>query len=263
MEELMVVQKKKRKKNRFQVNQQTQEHITKTSYPQLLIDHPDVAFVDGTGEWIKARPGTQTDYVKAIRDNDVTIGIGPAGTGKTFLPVAMALHALLNTEEVAKIIITRPVVEAGERLGFLPGALEDKINPYLRPIYDAFNSMLPPGELECLLNDGRLEIAPIAYMRGRTLEDAFIILDEAQNTTMDQTEMLLTRMGSGSKIVITGDVTQIDLPKKKQSSLIKLEEVIGHLDLIRFFRFTDKDVMRHPRVKAIVKAYEEWKAKQD
>ena len=259
-EELMAFQRKKRKKQKQQPQQQ-QNHTP--DFQKLVVEHPQVAYVTATNDWVESRNETQKRYLQTVRDNHITIGIGPAGTGKTFLPVAMGLHALLNTEEVSKIIITRPVVEAGERLGFLPGDLEEKINPYLRPIYDAMNQMIGPAELQRLLGDNRIELAPLAYMRGRTLEDAFIILDEAQNTTMDQIEMLLTRLGNGSKIVVTGDVTQIDLPKKKNSGLVRLEEAIGHLNGIKFFKFTDADVIRHPLVKELVKAYEQWKTKQE
>ena len=256
---MRAVQRKRRKKN-----QQLQNHDHTPSYTQLAIDHPDVAYVvNGDADWIRARNETQTEYIKTIRKNHITVSIGPAGTGKTFLPVAMALHALLNTEEVAKIIITRPVVEAGERLGFLPGDLEEKINPYLRPIYDSMNKMIGQDQVTRLVGEGKIELAPLAYMRGRTLEDSFIILDEAQNTTMGQIEMLLTRMGNKSKIVVTGDVTQIDLPKKKHSGLVRLEEAIGHLNGVTFFKFTEKDVVRHPLVRELVKAYAEWKAKQE
>ena len=253
-------QRKKRKKKQ---QQQDHDHDHTPNFSKLEIDNPEVAYVTVAGDWIKGRNDTQKRYIKTIRDHYITVGIGPAGTGKTFLPVAMALHALLNAESVSKIIITRPVVEAGERLGFLPGDLEEKINPYLRPIYDAMNQMIGPAELQRLLGEDKIELAPLAYMRGRTLEDSFIILDEAQNTTMEQIEMLLTRMGNGSKIVVTGDVTQIDLPKKRNSGLIKLNEAIGHVNGIKFFKFTEADVVRHPLVKELVKAYEQWKAKQE
>ena len=192
----------------------------------------------------------------------MTVGIGPAGTGKTYIPVAMALQALKDGS-VSKIIITRPIVEAGEKLGFLPGALEEKINPYLRPIYDAIESMEGYGAVERLVDSRAVEIAPIAYMRGRTFENAFIIVDEAQNTTVDQLEMLVTRMGMGSKLVITGDITQVDLPKRKNSGLLTFKEIVGGISKIKFHSFTEEDVMRHPIVKEIVKAYEIWKNRDE
>lgn len=226
---------------------------------QILSERRDVAYISDTGEWIKARSEKQQEYIDTIRSNDLTICIGPAGTGKTFLPVAVALQ-FLKEERVSKIIITRPIVEAGEKLGFLPGDLEEKISPYLRPIYDALGYMVGPQAAEELIRNKVVEVAPLAYMRGRTLEDAFIIMDEAQNTSIEQMEMLLTRMGTGSKVVVTGDITQIDLPKRKQSGLVKLESIISHIKGIKFFHFSDEDVVRHPLVKEIVRAYESWKA---
>lgn len=225
---------------------------------QVLRDHQNVVYISDSGEWIKTRSENQQKYVNLIRQSDLTIGIGPAGTGKTFLPVAVALQAL-KSGDVSKIVITRPAVEAGEHLGFLPGSLEEKINPYLIPIFDAIEVMMGPNMAEEMMKRKQLEIAPIAFMRGRTLENCFIILDEAQNTTVDQMEMVLTRLGQGSKMVITGDITQVDLVKKNQSGLSVLTEILGRVQSIKFFTFTEADVVRHPLVKEIVKAYEDWK----
>lgn len=228
----------------------------------VLKENPNVAYVSDTGEWIKARSENQRKYLDVIRSSDLTICIGPAGTGKTFLPVAIALQALKNGD-ISKIVITRPVVEAGEHLGFLPGSLEEKVNPYLVPIFDAIDIMMGPNMAEELMKKKMLEVAPIAFMRGRTLEDCFIIIDEAQNTTIDQMEMLLTRLGQNSKMVITGDITQVDLVKKSQSGLSVLKEILAPVEKVKFFYFNEEDVVRHPLVKEIVKAYEAWKiAKQ-
>lgn len=226
----------------------------------IISANPDVAHITIADEWIKARNASQRDWIKIMRDNDVAVGIGPAGTGKTFIAVACALQAL-KMGEVSRIVITRPIVESGEKLGYLPGSLEEKINPYLRPIQDACDVMLGPDQAELYLKTKVIEMAPLAYMRGRTLENSYIILDEAQNATFDQMEMLLTRMGSGSKTIITGDVTQIDL-KKKDSGLVTLEQIIRNIDRVGFVYFTEEDVVRHPVVKEIVKAYEAWKGKK-
>jgi len=198
----------------------------------------------------------QKKYVEAIRTHDITFGVGPAGTGKTYLAVAMALSALRDGK-VARIILTRPAVEAGEALGFLPGDLYEKITPYLRPLHDALHDMLPAEEIERHMERGVIEIAPLAYMRGRTLNNAFIILDEAQNSTMEQMFMFLTRLGTSSKAVITGDETQIDLPPHKSSGLLEAHRALKHVEGIAIMEFSKRDVVRHPLVQRIITAYEE------
>ncbi len=206
----------------------------------------------------RARPKTagQNRYVTAISRNPITFGIGPAGTGKTFLAVAMGVQALMD-RRVKRIILTRPAVEAGERLGFLPGDLQAKIDPYLRPLYDALYDMLPGERIDHLLEQGTIEVAPLAFMRGRTLNDAFIILDEAQNTTGEQMKMFLTRMGFNSTVVVTGDMTQTDLPGSVASGLSVAERILRDIDGISFVRFTEGDVVRHPLVARIIKAYDQ------
>ena len=197
----------------------------------------------------------QKRYLDAIRTHDLVIAIGPAGTGKSYLAVAMAVSALMK-REVARIVLTRPAVEAGERLGFLPGDLVEKVHPYLRPLYDALYDMLEPDKVATLSEKGAIEIAPLAYMRGRTLNDAFIILDEAQNTTSEQMKMFLTRLGFNAKMVVTGDITQVDLPQNRPSGLIEVQTVLRGIDGIRFVYFDDRDVVRHDLVSAIVRAYD-------
>ncbi len=200
---------------------------------------------------------TQKRYLDAIEQHDIVFGIGPAGTGKTYLAMAQAVSFLLS-KRVSRIILARPAVEAGEKLGFLPGDLQEKVNPYLRPLYDALYDMIEMERVERLLERGTIEVAPIAFMRGRTLNDAFVILDEAQNTTSEQMKMFLTRLGFGSKAVITGDVTQIDLPTGRTSGLVEAMKVIGSVEGIAFVHFDDKDVVRHSLVQQIVKAYEAY-----
>ncbi len=204
---------------------------------------------------IKPRGGNQQDYVKSIAKNGIVFGIGPAGTGKTYLAVACAVQAL-QSEKVARIILARPAVEAGERLGFLPGDLSEKINPYLRPLYDALYEMLGVERVEKLIEKNIIEIAPLAFMRGRTLSDAFIILDEAQNTTPEQIKMFLTRIGYGSTVIVTGDITQIDLPKHTESGLKLVTKILKDIPNISFTQFSGADVVRHPIVQKIVAAYE-------
>jgi phosphate starvation-inducible PhoH-like protein len=199
----------------------------------------------------------QRSYIDAMERHDMVFGIGPSGTGKTYLAVAMAVDALL-TKEVSRIILARPAVEAGERLGFLPGTLQEKVNPYLRPLYDALYDVLDPDRVDRYIEKNIIEIAPIAFMRGRTLNDAFVILDEAQNTTSEQMKMFLTRLGFNSKAVVTGDVTQIDLPNGRRSGLIEAVEVVGKVTGISIIYFTERDVVRHSLVQRIIRAYEEF-----
>jgi phosphate starvation-inducible PhoH-like protein len=199
----------------------------------------------------------QRRYVDAIEKHDMVFGIGPSGTGKTYLAVAMAVDALLS-KEVSRIILARPAVEAGERLGYLPGTVQEKVNPYLRPLYDALYDVLDPDRVERYLEKSIIEIAPLAFMRGRTLNDAFVILDEAQNTTSEQMKMFLTRLGFNSKAVITGDITQIDLPSERRSGLIEAAEVVGKVPGISFVYFTERDVVRHNLVQRVIRAYEEF-----
>ena len=213
------------------------------------------------GKPIKAKTVGQQRYVDAIKGNTVVFGVGPAGTGKTFLAVAMAVSAL-KAKEISRIVLTRPAVEAGEKLGFLPGDLQSKIDPYLRPLYDALGEMLGGESFSRFLEKGIIEIAPLAYMRGRTLDDAFIILDEAQNTTPEQMKMFLTRLGNNSKAIVTGDVTQIDLPFIKKSGLVEAVEILEDIDGISIFKFSHKDVVRHPLVQKIILAYEKKGHKQ-
>jgi len=206
------------------------------------------------GKKIAPKTVTQKRYVDAIRSHTVTFSIGPAGTGKTYLAMALAVAAL-SEREVGRIILTRPAVEAGERLGFLPGDMLAKVDPYLRPLYDALYDMLEPDRLTGYMERGTIEVAPLAFMRGRTLNDSFIILDEAQNTSPEQMQMFLTRLGFGSKVVVTGDVTQIDLPREQASGLIQVQDILGSIDGIAFVRFGHEDVVRHKLVQRIVEAY--------
>jgi phosphate starvation-inducible protein PhoH and related proteins len=208
------------------------------------------------GKKIAPRTVMQKRYVDAIRHCTVTFGIGPAGTGKTYLAMAHAVAALTE-RQVARIILTRPAVEAGERLGFLPGDMLAKVDPYLRPLFDALYDMLDADKLAAYMDRGTIEVAPLAFMRGRTLNDSFIILDEAQNTSPEQMQMFLTRLGFGSKVVVTGDVTQIDLPREQASGLIHVREILGNIDGIAFISFTHKDVVRHKLVQRIVEAYKQ------
>jgi phosphate starvation-inducible PhoH-like protein len=215
----------------------------------------DAIPVPSRRRFVTPKTANQRRYLEAVRSHDLVISIGPAGTGKSYLAVAMAVSALLK-REVARIILTRPAVEAGERLGFLPGDLVEKVHPYLRPLYDALYDMLEPEKVGSLSEKGAIEIAPLAYMRGRTLNDAFIILDEAQNTTSEQMKMFLTRLGFNSKMVVTGDITQVDLPASRTSGLIEIQTVLQGIDGIRFIYFDDRDVVRHDLVSSIVRAYD-------
>lgn len=213
--------------------------------------------VTASGKILRARTIGQKQYVDAIKNNTIVLGIGPAGTGKTYLAVAMAVKAF-REHKIKKIILTRPAVEAGEKLGFLPGDLQDKVDPYLRPLYDALYDMFGAESFARYMEKGIIEVAPLAYMRGRTLDEAFIILDEAQNTTSEQIKMFLTRLGNESRMVITGDITQIDLPDAKKSGLVEAIKVLKGIDDISIHRFSEKDVVRHRLVQDIIKAYEKF-----
>ena len=215
----------------------------------------DVVCITAKGKPIKAKTVGQQNYMKAIMKNTITIGVGPAGTGKTYMAVAAAVAAF-RERTVNRIILTRPAVEAGERLGFLPGDLQNKVDPYLRPLYDALYDMLGAETFQKYQERGSIEVAPLAYMRGRTLDDSFIILDEAQNTTNEQMKMFLTRLGFNSKIVVTGDITQVDLPDGKRSGLVEVMRILKGIDDIACVTFTEKDVVRHRLVQDIIKAYE-------
>ncbi len=211
--------------------------------------------ITSKGKPVKPKTLGQKKYVEAIRDGTITFGVGPAGTGKTYLAVAMAVTAF-RAKEVSRIILTRPAVEAGEKLGFLPGDLQQKVDPYLRPLYDALFDMLGAENFQKQQERGSIEVAPLAYMRGRTLDDSFIIRDEAQNTTAEQMKMFLTRLGFNSKMVVTGDITQIDLPDGKKSGLVEAVRILKHVEGITTVRFNEKDVVRHKLVQDIIKAYE-------
>ncbi len=215
----------------------------------------------GIKRTVQPRSINQRKYVEAIEQNDMVFGVGPAGTGKTYLAVAMAVSAM-NAKKVNRIVLVRPAVEAGEKLGFLPGSLQEKVDPYLRPLYDALYDLLDPEKVDKMLERNVIEVAPLAFMRGRTLNDAFIIMDEAQNTTIEQMKMFLTRMGNSSKVVVTGDITQIDLPNPRKSGLIDAINILEGVEGIRFCHFEDCDVVRHALVQRIVRAYESSKPQQ-
>ncbi len=217
----------------------------------------DCICISAKGKPIKPKTLGQKKYVDKIKNNTIVIGVGPAGTGKTYLAVAMAVSAF-RAKQVNRIILTRPAVEAGEKLGFLPGDLQQKVDPYLRPLYDALWDMLGAENFQKYQERGNIEVAPLAYMRGRTLDDSFIILDEAQNTTPEQMKMFLTRLGFGSKIVVTGDITQIDLPDGKKSGLVEVIKILKNVDDIETVKFSEKDVVRHKLVQDIIKAYDKY-----
>ena len=229
------------------------------------VDHPaevlSLNIVSNRGRTIRPKTANQKRYVEAIEDHTITFGIGPAGTGKTYLAMAKAVAAL-QAKKVNRIVLTRPAVEAGENLGFLPGTLSEKIDPYLRPLFDALHDMIDIDSIPRLMQSGIIEVAPLAYMRGRTLNDAFVILDEAQNTTPEQMKMFLTRLGFGSKMVITGDVTQIDLPNAQKSGLKVVRDILKDIDDIAFLELTAEDVVRHRLIGDIVKAYESFDVNQ-
>ena len=215
----------------------------------------------GVKRVVQPRSVNQSRYVEAIEQNDMVFGVGPAGTGKTYLAVAMAVAAY-NAKKISRIVLVRPAVEAGERLGYLPGTLQEKVDPYLRPLYDALYDLLDPERVDKMLERNSIEVAPLAFMRGRTLNDAFIIMDEAQNTTVEQMKMFLTRMGNNSRAVITGDITQIDLPNPRRSGLVDAINVLDGVDGIAFCQFEEADVVRHPLVQRIVRAYESARPQQ-
>ena len=222
---------------------------------QILEIDKDIICRTITGKPVKPKTMGQKQYVDLIRKKMIVFGIGPAGTGKTYLAMSMAIQAF-KSGEVSRIILTRPAVEAGEKLGFLPGDMKEKLDPYLQPLYDALNDMIPPAKLQKYIEEGTVQIAPLAYMRGRTLDNAFVILDEAQNTTLPQIKMFLTRMGRNAKFIVTGDVTQIDLPRKSDSGLVRTMEILRGVDGIGIVEFDKRDIVRHPLVKHIVEAFD-------
>ena len=224
--------------------------------------YEDVLAAVGSRRRIAAKNLSQRRYIELMRDRDLVIAVGPAGTGKTYLAMAMAVAAL-NRHEVSRIILTRPAVEAGEKLGFLPGTMAEKVNPYLRPLYDALHDMMSFDKAARLMDRGAIEVAPLAFMRGRTLNDSFVILDEAQNTTSEQMKMFLTRLGFNAKAVVTGDVTQIDLPGDKSSGLVEVARVLDGVEGIGLMHFTESDVVRHPLVQSILRAYDKHAARKE
>lgn len=236
---------------------------TVRAHPDVRLNdvYDDVVLTTGSRRIIAPKGVAQQRYVQAIRDNDIVFGVGPAGTGKTYLAMAMAVRALQD-KRVKRIVLTRPAVEAGEKLGFLPGDLAEKVNPYLRPLYDALGDMMDVDKTQMMMARGTIEVAPLAFMRGRTLNDCFVILDEAQNTTREQMKMFLTRLGFESRAVITGDITQVDLPQGRPSGLRDAESLLSGIPGIGFNYFTDADVVRHPLVQRIVRAYDARDARQ-
>ncbi|MDR0560004.1 MAG: PhoH family protein [Prevotellaceae bacterium] len=237
------------------VDHQTVERILSDEIPIVNKDK-NIILYGNNGRIIKARTKNQQRLTELYEQNDILFGIGPAGSGKTYTAIAMAVRALKN-REIRRIILTRPAVEAGERLGFLPGDMKEKLDPYLQPLYDALNDMIPPKKLQSYIEDGTVQIAPLAYMRGRTLDNAFVILDEAQNTTLNQIKMFLTRMGNNAKFIVTGDITQIDLPRNSDSGLEKAVRLLKSVKGIAFIEFDVGDIVRHRLVKQIIEAFEQ------
>ncbi len=235
--------------------------LSKSNAPKLAEVFMDTVYISYRKKSIGPKSVTQKKYLNAIKNNSLVFGVGPAGTGKTYLAMASAVAALAS-KEVEKIILTRPAVEAGEKLGFLPGDLIAKVDPYLRPLYDALHDMMDFERTESLIERGIIEVAPLAFMRGRTLNDAFVILDEAQNTTLEQMKMFLTRLGFGSRAVVTGDVTQIDLPLARPSGLVEAGRILKGVEGIEFVNFSQTDVVRHPLVQEVIKAFEKYEKKK-
>ncbi len=235
----------------------SRETRNKMNIPQNNSDLKNVILFKNSSDLVKPRTPTQIEYGQKVSENDIVFAIGPAGTGKTYLAVAFAVAALKN-KQVAKIVLARPAVEAGESLGFLPGDLSDKVDPYLRPLYDALEDMMPHDKLKGYLEKNIIEIVPLAYMRGRTLSNAFVILDEAQNSTTTQMKMFLTRIGASSKAIINGDITQIDLPRRDMSGLVEIKDILNNVEGISFVYFNKGDVVRHKLVKDILEAYEKF-----
>ncbi len=249
-------------KNRDSIDEQTLNYILSMTGKKLdegYIENADTVCYSVRGKAIRCKTVGQKEYVAAIRRNDITFAIGPAGTGKTYLAMAMAVDAF-KKGDVTRIVLTRPAVEAGESLGFLPGDLREKVDPYLRPIYDALYDIMGVEVYQKYLERGMIEVAPLAYMRGRTLDDSFIILDEAQNTTPEQMKMFLTRLGFGSKAVVTGDITQVDLPANKTSGLVKVQHILKNIPKLEFIYLGQADVIRHSLVQKIIDAYEKYES---